>query len=222
MLSKWNPFLVKDHHVFIKCWASGTLSKNMNMECLAAGQGNFTFFKTAPSTNLLSFELFDFFSTFESPFTKCCNCASSTSLLQYYVEFCKNWLFFYCLTYLVDLQMKQILWWTFFIDFGYDNWWQAEACNLLLVGVVEVNALAQRVLRQFTQWSWIEHPTFRLCSRRWTSTTQVHCTDFVWRSSRCTSSSYSKNSTEIPFTNIWSYFEGRRSSNTVWFLWNVT
>jgi len=28
--------------------------------------------------------------------------------------------------------------------------------------MVEVNALAQGALRQFTQWPWIEHPTFQL------------------------------------------------------------
>jgi len=33
---------------------------------------------------------------------------------------------------------------------------------VLLAGVVEVNALAQGALRQFTQWPWIEHPTFQL------------------------------------------------------------
>jgi len=33
---------------------------------------------------------------------------------------------------------------------------------VLLAGAVEVNALAQGVLRQFTQWLWIEHPTFQL------------------------------------------------------------
>jgi len=33
---------------------------------------------------------------------------------------------------------------------------------VLLAGAVEVNALAQGALRQFTQWLWIEHPTFQL------------------------------------------------------------
>jgi len=33
---------------------------------------------------------------------------------------------------------------------------------VLLAGAVEVNALAQGALRQFTQWMWIEHPTFQL------------------------------------------------------------
>jgi len=33
---------------------------------------------------------------------------------------------------------------------------------LLLVGAVEVNALAQRALRRFTRWPWIEYPTFQL------------------------------------------------------------
>jgi len=29
---------------------------------------------------------------------------------------------------------------------------------VLLAGAIEVNALAQGALRQFTQWLWIEHP----------------------------------------------------------------
>jgi len=33
---------------------------------------------------------------------------------------------------------------------------------VLLAGAVEVNALAQGALRQFTEWLWIEHPTFQL------------------------------------------------------------
>jgi len=33
-----------------------------------------------------------------------------------------------------------------------------ELC--FLPGAVEVNALAQGALRQFTQWLWIEHPTY--------------------------------------------------------------
>jgi len=33
---------------------------------------------------------------------------------------------------------------------------------VLLAGAIEVNALAQGVLRQCTQWLWIEHPTFQL------------------------------------------------------------
>jgi len=33
---------------------------------------------------------------------------------------------------------------------------------MLLAGAVEVNALAQGTLQQFTQWLWIEHPTFQL------------------------------------------------------------
>jgi len=46
--------------------------------------------------------------------------------------------------------------------FGDGNWRQAEACIVLLAGAFEVNALAQGALRQFTQWLWIEHPTFQL------------------------------------------------------------
>jgi len=33
---------------------------------------------------------------------------------------------------------------------------------VLLAGAIEVNALAQGALRQFTQWLWIKHPTFQL------------------------------------------------------------
>jgi len=51
---------------------------------------------------------------------------------------------------------------TLILIFGDSNWRQAEAWNVLLAGAVEVNALAQGALRQFTQWQWIEHPTFQL------------------------------------------------------------
>jgi len=33
---------------------------------------------------------------------------------------------------------------------------------VLLSGAVEVNVLTQEALRQFTQWLWIENPTFQL------------------------------------------------------------
>jgi len=33
---------------------------------------------------------------------------------------------------------------------------------MLLTGAVEVNALAQGALQRFTQWPYIEHPTFHL------------------------------------------------------------
>jgi len=39
-------------------------------------------------------------------------------------------------------------------DLFIDNWWQLEAWIMLLIGVVEVNALAQGVLWRFTQWLW--------------------------------------------------------------------
>jgi len=48
------------------------------------------------------------------------------------------------------------------VFFGDGNLRQAEAWIVLLAGAVEVNALAQGTLRQFTQWLWIEHPTFQL------------------------------------------------------------
>jgi len=44
-----------------------------------------------------------------------------------------------------------------FSFFGVGNWWQAETWNLHLAEAVEVNALSQGALRQFTQWPWIEH-----------------------------------------------------------------
>jgi len=47
-------------------------------------------------------------------------------------------------------------------NFGDGNWRQAEARIVLLAGAVEVNALPQGVLHQFTQWVFIEHPTFQL------------------------------------------------------------
>jgi len=49
----------------------------------------------------------------------------------------------------------------FQIDVGDGNWRQAKPGICFLPGVVEVNALAQGTLRRFTQWSWIEHPTFQ-------------------------------------------------------------
>jgi len=52
-----------------------------------------------------------------------------------------------------------------FVNFGDGNWRQAEAWIVLLPGAVEVNVLAQGALRQFTQWPWIEQPTFQLGDR---------------------------------------------------------
>jgi len=46
--------------------------------------------------------------------------------------------------------------------FGDGNRRQAEARNVLLARAVDVNALAQGALRQFTQWLRIEQPTFQL------------------------------------------------------------
>ena len=42
---------------------------------------------------------------------------------------------------------------------------------MLLAGAVEVevNIFAQGALQQFTQWLWIEHPTFELGSRHFTT-----------------------------------------------------
>jgi len=50
----------------------------------------------------------------------------------------------------------------FFVNFGDGNWRQAKALIVLLAGAIEVNALAQGALRQFTQWLWIEDPIFQL------------------------------------------------------------
>jgi len=51
----------------------------------------------------------------------------------------------------------------FFFLYGFSDgdWQQVETPNVLLTEAGEVNALAQGALRQFTQWPWIEHPTFR-------------------------------------------------------------
>jgi len=49
---------------------------------------------------------------------------------------------------------------------------------VLLAGAIEVNALAQGALRQFTQWLWIEHPTFQLGGGHFTTELmplQVNC-----------------------------------------------
>jgi len=54
----------------------------------------------------------------------------------------------------------------FFINLGDGNWRQAEAWIVLLAGAVEVNALVQGALRQFTQWLWIDHSTFQLTGGR--------------------------------------------------------
>jgi len=40
---------------------------------------------------------------------------------------------------------------------------------MLLTGAVEVNAVAQGALRRFTQWPWIEHPTFQLRGGHYTT-----------------------------------------------------
>jgi len=50
----------------------------------------------------------------------------------------------------------------FVVNFDDGNWRQAEASIVLFAGAVEVNAPAQGALRRFTQWPWVEHPTFQL------------------------------------------------------------
>ena len=52
-----------------------------------------------------------------------------------------------------------------YCDFGDGNWQPIEAWNLLLARVAKMNSLAQGVLWWFTQWLWVEHPTFQLRSR---------------------------------------------------------
>ena len=61
---------------------------------------------------------------------------------------------------LKQVSRTQSVFFVVFLIFGDSNWRQAEAWNVLLAGAVEVNALAQGALRQFTQW--IEHPTLQL------------------------------------------------------------
>jgi len=39
---------------------------------------------------------------------------------------------------------------------------EANAGNMFLTGAVEANDLFQEALQRFTQWLWIEHPTFQL------------------------------------------------------------
>jgi len=58
-----------------------------------------------------------------------------------YVRYCKN----------CQLRSTPFLL-IFYFDFGDRNWRQAEAWNLLLAEVAEVNALAQGAQRRFTQW----------------------------------------------------------------------
>jgi len=51
----------------------------------------------------------------------------------------------------------------FFVNFGDGNWRQAEALIVLLAGSVEMNALAQGALRQFTQWAWKQKQYQTVC-----------------------------------------------------------
>ena len=53
----------------------------------------------------------------------------------------------------------------YFINFDDGIWRQAEAWIVFLAGAIDVNALAQGALRQFTQWLWMDHPTFQLRGR---------------------------------------------------------
>jgi len=56
---------------------------------------------------------------------------------------------------------KDIFWRQLAIFFG-DNRRHTEAYIMLLTGTAKVNVLAWGALRRFTQWPWIEHPTFKL------------------------------------------------------------
>jgi len=68
-------------------------------------------------------------------------------------------------------------------NFGDGNWREAKAWILLLARAVEINPLACGALRQFTQWSWIKHPTFQLSGGHFT-TELLEATDiylsFIW------------------------------------------
>ena len=68
-----------------------------------------------------------------------------------------------------------------------DNWWQAEACLMRVVGAVEIKA--QGVLRRVIPWPWIEHPTFQLRSG--------HSTTFYHTLSHSTFQLRSGNSTTV-------------------------
>ena len=79
----------------------------------------------------------------------------------------------------------QWLYFFFFVNFGDGNWRQAEAWNVLLAGAAEVNALALGALRQFTQWLWIEHPTFQSGGGHFT--TELFPPPIVFSYPKCTS-----------------------------------
>ena len=78
---------------------------------------------------------------------------------------------FVCFSNCAYFILKFIYLLLFFVNFGDGNWRQAKAWIVLLARAGEVNALAQGVLQQFTQWPWIEHPTFQL--RGGSSTTEL-------------------------------------------------
>ena len=82
-------------------------------------------------------------------------------------------------------------------DIGDGNWRQAKAWSLLLSVAVEVNALAQGALRRFTQWWWIEHPTFQLRGGHFTTELMV-----LWHSY---SGFSNKKKLWFVFLNPWLY-----------------
>jgi len=55
------------------------------------------------------------------------------------------------------------------IDLSIDNWWQAAAWMMPLVGVAEANVLVQEALQWFTQWSQIKKTTFHLRGKHFTT-----------------------------------------------------
>jgi len=57
----------------------------------------------------------------------------------------------------------------FFYHFSDGDWRHANAGNMFPTWAVEVNDLYQEALQRFTQWPWIEHPTFQLRGRHSTT-----------------------------------------------------
>jgi len=55
-----------------------------------------------------------------------------------------------------------VIFFLFFVNFGDGNWWQADAGFVASCLSFWVNTLAQLALRRFTQWPWINLPTFKL------------------------------------------------------------
>jgi len=56
-----------------------------------------------------------------------------------------------------------------FVNFGDGSWRQAKAWIVLLAVAIEINALAEEALREFTQWLWIEHSNLQFRGGRCTN-----------------------------------------------------